>query len=111
MIPNQELKALSSALMNTQEYKNMKNKRNIIKGYPQLFKQTLEMEKSRTRIVNSTMPPNQKQKMLSEQMRVNSSLLSNPDIQNFFRSVDTYQKMFSECISYINKTTDSNMTR
>jgi|GEM_PF-6679295 len=109
MIPVNELKSLANALMNTPEYKNVMRNRNTIKGNPPLYKQTVQMERSRNQVLNSNMPAQQKQRMMAEQMQKYQTLMKNPNVINLSKSMESYQNMFKDCITYINKIIDSNM--
>lgn len=111
MIPNKELKQLANALVNSQEFKDMMKFRDKIKQESELYKKTLDFENNRNKIMKSPSNLKDKQELLNELMIKNRDIFSEPNVLRMIDASKKYQRMFNDCIKYLNKNLETFITR
>lgn len=107
MIPNKEIKQLANALINSQEFKEMIKFRDIIREKTGLYKRTMDFESHRNKIISSSSRLNDKQELLNELMMKNRDIFKEPEVLKMIEASKRYQRMFNDCIKYLNKSLDA----
>ncbi len=105
MVPNKELQELANALKHTSEYEKMMTlRRNVTNKYRQ---QMMGFEREHSRLYRQNLPEADMVARLKELYMQYKDFLEKEDVRGFLEAARTYQKLVSECITYLNRLLES----
>ncbi len=103
MIPNKELSELVRAMTQSAEYTEMMRVRKKVMENMQIARQMNAFEREHTRLHAMNMPDAERSERLKKLYADYAPLLEREEIKGFTNAVRQYQKMVSECITYLNR--------
>lgn len=105
MVPNKELQELAAALKRTAEYEQMVAKRKEIVGkYRQMM---TNFEREHTQLYHQKLPEMEMIARLKALYAKYKDFLEQDDVRVFLQAARAYQKLVSECVSYLNRLLES----
>jgi cell fate (sporulation/competence/biofilm development) regulator YlbF (YheA/YmcA/DUF963 family) len=108
MKPLKELKELAHALTQTTEYAEMIRYRKKVMENTVLGRQMLAFEREHARLENLNLPAADTSARLKKLYEGCKDFFENADIQNLLAATQRYQRMISDCITYLNRFLDVN---
>jgi len=101
MMPQKELQELANALKRTQEYDQMLAcRRKVMAQYRQMMS---SFEREHAQLYRQKLPEAEMISRLKALYAKYKDFLGKDDVREFLEAARTYQKLVSECVSYLNR--------
>ncbi len=110
MLPKKELQYLAKALKETPEYVQMLQYRRTIMKNPRLAKLMLSFERENMKVMHHDFPEDQVSAQIKKIYHEYKEFLEQEVVRGYTQAAQSYQKMVSSCIEYLNGLLDTSQT-